>query len=110
MDNIMLVPPFLNAPLNDVNDDKPLVEFSLRMNTKLNFLENDKFDQNVMVYDENYGATENNYGENGDNIMKNNFRLCDEGASIKLSIYKSLLHIKRGEYICIYLAFLNVTA
>lgn len=43
MDNIMLVPPFLNAPLNDVNDDKPLVEFSLRMNTKLNFLENDKF-------------------------------------------------------------------
>ena len=54
MDNTMLLPPFLNAPLNDICDDKPLVEFRLRMNSKLDLIENDKFDQNVMVYDKNY--------------------------------------------------------
>ena len=50
----MLVPLFLNAPLVNKEDDKPLVEFRLRMNLTLDFLENDKFDQNLMVYDENY--------------------------------------------------------
>ena len=42
----MLGPLFLNAPLIKKEDDKPLVEFRLRMNSTLDFLENDKFDQN----------------------------------------------------------------
>jgi len=50
----MLVPLFLNAPLFNKEDDKPLVEFRLRMNSTLDFLENDKFNQSLMVYDENY--------------------------------------------------------
>ena len=50
----MFVPLFLNAPLVKKGDDKPLVEFRLRMNSALDFLENDKFDQRLMVYDENY--------------------------------------------------------
>ena len=35
MKHNMFVPPFLNAPLNKIIDDKPLVEFSLRVNAKL---------------------------------------------------------------------------
>ena len=50
----MFVPLFLNAPMVNKKDDKPLVEFRLRMNLTLDFLENDKFDQSLMVYDENY--------------------------------------------------------
>lgn len=50
----MFVPVFLNAPLANKGDDKPLVEFRLRMNSALDFYENDKFDQKLMVYDENY--------------------------------------------------------
>jgi len=50
----MLVPPLLNAPLNDISEDRALVEFTLRMNATLDFLENDKFDQDKIVYDENY--------------------------------------------------------
>ena len=50
----MLVPLFLNAPLVNKEDDKPLVEFRLRINSTLDLLENDKFDQSLMVYDENY--------------------------------------------------------
>ena len=52
--NTMLVPLFLNVPLVNKGDDKPLVEFRLRMNSQLGFLENDKFDHRLMVYDENY--------------------------------------------------------
>lgn len=54
MHNTLLLPPFLNAPLNDICDDKPLVEFRLRMNSELDLIENDKFDPKVMVYDKNY--------------------------------------------------------
>jgi len=50
----MFVPLFLNAPMVNKKDDKPLVEFRLRMNLTLDFLENDKFDQSLMVYDDNY--------------------------------------------------------
>ena len=69
----MFVPPFLNAPLNNIIDDKPLVEFSLRVNSKLNFMENDKFDQNVMVYDENY----QNSVANSPTFMKHLQDVCD---------------------------------
>jgi len=44
MSNTMLLPPFLNAPLNKASDDKPLVEFQLRMNSELDLVENDNFD------------------------------------------------------------------
>ena len=39
----------------------------------------------------------------------NHFLLCDEGANIKTSAAGSLLHIKRSEYMCIWVAFSNIT-
>lgn len=50
----MRVPIFLNAPLVKKTDDKPLVELRLRINSKLELVENDRFDAALIKYDENY--------------------------------------------------------
>lgn len=50
----MFFPPLLNAPLKHPEDDRALVEFRLRMNFTLDFLENDKFDPSLVAYDEDY--------------------------------------------------------
>jgi SAM-dependent methyltransferase len=50
----MLFPPLLNAPLLKKQDDKPLVQFRLRMNSSLDLLENDKFNPELIVYDKSY--------------------------------------------------------
>ena len=50
----IFVPPLLNAPLDNIEDDRPLVQFNIRHNKTLSFIENDEFDESLVPYDNSY--------------------------------------------------------
>jgi nucleoside-diphosphate-sugar epimerase len=76
---INFLPSLPNAPLQSKNQDQALAPICLRLNSKLNFLENEAFDENLIDYSKGYANSQANsddfrkHMQNVMSILKANF-------------------------------------